>query len=43
MQKPMAVRKSQPSLLDIVFAGGSTAVFLMIITSLIGAISLYLR
>ncbi len=44
MEKPKAtVRANYLSPLDMLFAGGSTAVFLTIVASLIGAISSYIR
>lgn len=44
MKNPTAaVRKNGLSPLDMLFAGGSTAVFLTIVASLIGAISSYIR
>ncbi len=44
MKKPMAaVREAGPSMLDMLFASGSTAVFLALMASLAGAVSLYLR
>ncbi len=44
MKKPVAaVRENTPSVLDTVFAGGCTAVFLTIVASLAGVVSLYLR
>jgi hypothetical protein len=38
-----AAQQSTPSLVDRLFAGGSTAMFLVIMASVIGAVSLYLR
>ncbi len=44
MKNPTAaVRENGLSPLDMLFAGGSTAVFLTIVASLIGAISSYIR
>ena len=44
MKKPTtAVRPGGASLLDTLFAGGCTAAFLVMMASVVGAISLYLR
>lgn len=44
MNKPkVAVRESGPPLVDTVFVGGCTAVFLTIVASLASMVSLYLR
>ena len=44
MKKPVAaVAANTPSLLDTVFAGGCTAVFLAIVASLASMVTLYLR
>jgi hypothetical protein len=44
MKKPVAaVRPARASMLDMLFAGGSTVVFLTIMASVAGAISQYLR
>lgn len=44
MKKPVAaVRPASPSMLDMLFAGGSTVVFLTIIASVAAAVSTYLR
>jgi hypothetical protein len=44
MNKPSAaVRANGPCLVDTVFVGGCTAVFLTIVAGLAGMVSLYLR
>ena len=43
-KKPLAaVRQVGPTALDVLFAGGATAVFLAIMVSLVGALDLYFR
>ncbi len=38
-----AVKQATPSMLDTLFAGGCTAVFLVILASVAGTITLYFR